>query len=127
MSGPDGSGPDDAASGPLEQAGTVHLARFNVFEVEDVERAIATHLGVSLEHVAPEGFVVVPEDAGRLLVTWESSAAIDIVEFQAIVGATAANQRSVPRVVLPEPHGPMARPRRKVPRESRRRQVDETG
>lgn len=104
-----------------DPASAVHLTRFNVLEVGEIEQTIATHLGVALDHVAPEGFVVVPEVGGRMRIWWESSAVMDISEFREIVGrATAANERSAERGHLPEPHGPIARPRRRIPRRARR-------
>jgi hypothetical protein len=127
--------PEPGRSGPavdetarrVEPTGAVHLARFNVVEVDDIERAIASHLGVSRDHLASEGFVVIPEAGHLMRIVWESSAAIDIQEFQAIVDkATEANGRKVPRSSLPEPHGPIARPRRKVPRRARRTDAEES-
>lgn len=121
---PEPSPPGPAVDGsvePEEHPGAVHLARFNVVEVEDIERALAEHLGVDPHRVAPDGFLVVPEADDRMRITWESSALIDVAEFQALVErATGADPRSPLRPRLPEPHGPIARPRRKFPRRSRR-------
>lgn len=94
--------------------GAAHLARFNAFQLREIERALAEHLGVSAEHVGHGGFTVMPEGERVVRISWVGSAAIDRKLFLGIVEAATGDDDSASRRWrdrLPEAQGQQARPR----------------
>ena len=77
------------------------LSRFTVHELRDIERALARHLRVSIEHLDEDGFTVVPDSGALLRVTWRGSAPITIDDFQAIVDEATLEPTSTGRQPRP--------------------------
>ena len=95
------------------------LSRFNVHQLRDIEKALASHLGVNLEQVDQDGFTVVPDSDHLMRIAWRGSAPITVDDFQSIVDEAT---------VEPADTGPQPRPGRRAPppkvtRHARRRQT----
>jgi hypothetical protein len=106
----------DGASLPL-------LSRFNVHELRAIERAIAQHLRVNMDHVDQDGFTVVPGSGRQLRVTWQGSAPIAIDDLQSIVDEATAEHTSTGPQPWPIRPGPVPKVTRKLTRGSRAKQA----
>jgi hypothetical protein len=100
-----------------------HLARFNADQLRSIERAIAEHLEVDTTHVTLDGFSVTRESDSAMGIQWRGAALIDMTTFHRIVREATADDESAEhrwRETLPQPNGPLARPRQYVRRKRRR-------
>ena len=103
------------------------LSRFNVYQLRDIEKALAQRLGVNLEHLDQDGFVVVPESGRRLRISWRASAPITVEDFRAIIDEAAVEPASTGRQPRPGRPAPAPKVTRRAARRGRRERGEATG